>query len=66
MLLVLAGGVRPVDAVGARLFAYSGQMAMVCEVDPTTGVELSSFSVPKGDNPGLAFNGVELFFTNDA
>ena len=64
-LIILAGQASRTGAAGARLFAYSRHMAMVCEVDPISGAEIASFPVSRGDHAGLAFDGVQLFFTND-
>lgn len=40
-------------------------MGLICEVSPDTGAEIHSFTTPgKAPSPGLAFNGVEVFYTD--
>jgi hypothetical protein len=55
------------DAVAApRVFTAVSAMAMICEIDPITGVELSSFMTPgPAIFPGMAFNGTEIFYTDE-
>jgi cysteine-rich repeat protein len=64
-LVVLLAMART-DAVAGRLFTVVSGMGMVCEIDPVTGVEIFSFNTPgMGVHPGLAFNGTELFYTDE-
>jgi cysteine-rich repeat protein len=51
-----------------RLFTFADDM--ICEINPTTGVEVFSWAVPKAGDytitaPGLAFNGKEVFYTDE-
>ena len=66
-LATFAGGSLPSPAAAAgRLFAAMADKAMVCEIDPTTGAEISSFmTTGEAHSPGLAFDGVDLFYTDE-
>jgi hypothetical protein len=66
--LALLGLIATSTIAGAqtRLFTVASRLGMICEVNPLTGVELDSFPTPGiGDVPGLAFNGRELFYTDE-
>jgi cysteine-rich repeat protein len=65
LLLLLSAPPAP-SAAGGRLFTVVQGKGMICEIDPTTGGEIFSFyTVGTGVHPGLAFNNVELFYTDE-
>jgi hypothetical protein len=49
-----------------RLFTVTTGQGVICEIDPVAATEIFSFhTVGTGSHPGLAFNGTELFYTDE-
>jgi cysteine-rich repeat protein len=49
-----------------RLFTVTTGRGVICEIDPVAATEIQSFhTVGTGYHPGLAFNGTELFYTDE-
>ena len=69
-MALLLGTLAPTLAsADTKLFVVVSQNGEIWRIDPTTGAQLSSFPVVQpqlpASRPGLAFNGTDLFYTDE-
>jgi hypothetical protein len=66
-LACLLGPLATQAAAATRVFVVITAEGRIAEINPATGAEIGSFATSGfGVNPGLAFNGSELFYTDDS
>ncbi len=67
-IALLAGLVPPRAHAAAVLYVAANELGEIWQIDPVTGVQIAKFSLnPQNAStrPGLAFDGTELFYTDE-